>query len=825
MLLPHDVEAHDLHQRQARQRNHMKICPQCETGYHDSHTTCPTHGGLLSEIRDLRPGMLIRGTYRIKSKLGKGGMGSVYLAQQTLMDEPRALKFLSQDLSDDETFISRFLREVRTLRQVRNRNVVDCGDPERAEDGSLFFSMEYVDGPNLRDFLKTAPRPFDVRLALHITRGIAEGLGAAHAKGMVHRDIKPENILLAKDGEVWVPKIADFGIVATKESSHQTRTGSALLTMAYAAPEQWTGTRAADLDGRTDLYALGGVLFEMLTGQCVFDAENYHGWAQMHMHSEPPAPSSLRSELKQWKGLDALVLRLLAKERDTRPQDVAELLTLMDAVVFDPSLAPPPTDPWAATVIYTPPPSQRVSAPPSRGTEAGAQDAETSLQVPVKSQWTGSAAQEAATSLRVPAGNTASNAAPQFNIDPREAATSMRIPVESPAPGVKQPPAETPLRAPKREAENEEYMTLPSRRIAADSRRTGATQTAHRTTRGAAVRGSGAAEGERQGRERKKGVSLPVWVVLFAILVGIGYAVQHYYVPKAKFRNLQNQTAAIVSIAFNSDGHTLASASLDNTVQLWDVVAGKPLNSFSDRVDSVAFSPDGRTVAAGDTDKNVRLWDVATSQVIATMGGHTDQVLCVAFSPDGHRLASGSMDKTVRVWDAAADRTIHTLQGHTDAVRAVAFSPDSLTLASASADNTVRLWDVNTGKLLRTLQGHTRAVNSVAFSPDGRTLASASDDASIKLWDVASGKNSRTLQGHTDAVHSVAFDPQGRRLVSGGADMTVRIWDVSIGSLLNTLQGHTAAVESVAFSADGNTVASGSDDRTIKLWYLDTLGN
>ena len=238
----------------------MKICPQCESGYHDSHTTCPTHGGLLSEIRDLKPGMLIRDTYRIKSKLGKGGMGSVYLAQQTIMDEPRALKFLSQELSEDEAFTSRFLREVRTLRQVRNRNVVDCGDPERAEDGSLFFSMEFVDGPNLRDYLKTAARPFDVRLALAITRGIAEGLGAAHSKGMVHRDIKPENILMARDGQEWVPKIADFGIVATKETSQQTRTGSALLTMAYAAPEQWTGTRAADLDGRTDLYALGRVV-------------------------------------------------------------------------------------------------------------------------------------------------------------------------------------------------------------------------------------------------------------------------------------------------------------------------------------------------------------------------------------------------------------------------------------------------------------------------------------------------------------------------------------------------------------------------------------
>lgn len=281
----------------------MKICSLCETGYHDSLTTCPTHGGLLREIRDLKPGMLVRGAYRIVRNLGNGGMGAVYLAHHTLMDEPRALQFLSQELSDDENFTGRFLREVRALRQVRNENVVDCGDPERAEDGSLFFPMEFEDGPTLRDFLKTAPRPFDVRLAIDITRGIAEGLGAAHSKGIIHRDIKPENILMAREGGQWVPKIVDFGIVATKENSRQTRTGSMMLTMAYAAPEQWIGTRAADLDGRTDLYALGGVLFEMLVGHTLFEAENYHGWAQKHLNAPPAAPSVYRRELarSQWR--------------------------------------------------------------------------------------------------------------------------------------------------------------------------------------------------------------------------------------------------------------------------------------------------------------------------------------------------------------------------------------------------------------------------------------------------------------------------------------------------------------------------------------------
>src|SRR5208337_832300 len=173
--------------------------------------------------------------------------------------------------------------------------------------------------------------PFDVGLALAITRGIAEGLGAAHVKGMVHRDIKPENILMAREGDCWVPKIADFGIVATKESrSTLTRTGGTLLTMNYAAPEQWRGTPAAELDGRTDLYALGGVLFEMLTGHTPFRAENYEGWAEQHKNIAPKAPSNLRPELTGWESLDELVLCLLAKDREDRPKDVAEVVGLID---------------------------------------------------------------------------------------------------------------------------------------------------------------------------------------------------------------------------------------------------------------------------------------------------------------------------------------------------------------------------------------------------------------------------------------------------------------------------------------------------------------
>jgi WD40 repeat protein/tRNA A-37 threonylcarbamoyl transferase component Bud32 len=789
----------------------MKICPQCETGYHDSHDTCPTHGGMLSEIRDLRPGMLIRGTYRIVRKLGKGGMGAVYLAQHTLMDEPRALKFLSPELSEDENFTARFLREVRTLRQVRNRNVVDCGDPERAEDGSLFFSMEYVDGPNLRDFLKTAPKPFDVALALNITHGIAEGLGAAHAKGMVHRDIKPENILMARDHNYLVPKIADFGIVATRESSQHTQTGSTLLTMAYAAPEQWMGMRAADLDGRADLYALGGVLFEMLTGQTVFEAENYHGWAQKHLNAPPIAPSSLRPDLVRWRGLDEFVLRLLAKDRNARPTNVADFLALMTRIDYDPSIPVPSlqaraADPYAPTAIYTP---QRPAAPPVTPAASERQQAPSAV-VPSAE----ASRLAAVTSL------------PGLAHGPSPSQTGARV-QESPAPSAPTPneirrtgvqPSSTSISAQATSAAGQSTST------GGQSTRTGANTTSIRTN---SIRTSGGAVVTRPGAAvdpaAKKSKGVPAWLLVTALLVVVAgaFGFQHYLKPKAKFATLQSQTAPILSVAFSPSGLVLASASRENTIQLWDMNTLKATTTLQDNVLAVAFSPDGRYLASADWDKSVKLWDAASGQVLTTLSGHTDQVLAVSFSPDGHVLASAGRDRTIRLWDVAGDKILRTLTGNTSDVNAIAWSPDGHTVASGGADNLVKLWNPDTGKVISTLQGHARPVNSVAFSPDGHMLASGSDDMTINLWNVAGGKLARTLHGHTDAVRALAFTPDGQTLASASADSTIRLWDVSGSSTgaFKTLEGHTASVLSLAFNQNGTNLASGSADNTVKIWF------
>jgi len=309
----------------------MKTCPVCDSDYPDQHATCPTDGAVLIESKELRAGSLVRGKYRITSKLGQGGMGVVYLAEHILLGGPVALKFLAGDLGKDPKFIKRFRMEARAAHQLRHPNIVQVLDLDQSEDGSLFIAMEYINGPSLRAALDEARTGFEIPRALALTRGIAAGLAAAHAHGTVHRDIKPENIMLdhSVDG-AEIPKVLDFGIVAMADNvTRQSLTHGLLLTPPYAAPEQWEEMPSTEIDGRTDFYALGCVFYEMLTGRTPFHAHNTSGWMKQHLEQTPQPPSQLRPEVADWPGLDGLAMRLLAKNRDDRPQD-DELLSLLD---------------------------------------------------------------------------------------------------------------------------------------------------------------------------------------------------------------------------------------------------------------------------------------------------------------------------------------------------------------------------------------------------------------------------------------------------------------------------------------------------------------
>jgi WD40 repeat protein len=288
-------------------------------------------------------------------------------------------------------------------------------------------------------------------------------------------------------------------------------------------------------------------------------------------------------------------------------------------------------------------------------------------------------------------------------------------------------------------------------------------------------------------------------------------------------RDLTGHSASVSFVTFSPDGNTLASASADKTIKLWNLGTGEQILTFkghSDWVRSIAFSPDGNTLASAGYDKTIKLWNLTTQEEIRTLKGNFDSFSSVAFSPDGKTLASGSYDETIKLWDVATGEQIRTLKGHFHSVNSVAFSPDGNTLASGDGDNTIKLWNPTTGRQIHTLIGHSDLINSVAFSPDGKTLASGSFDKTIKLWDVATGEQIRTLKGHFNSVTSVAFNPDGKTLASGSFDETVKLWDITTGEQIRTLKGHSGWVNSVAFSPDGKTLASGSRDNLIKIWRI-----
>ncbi|MEH1858604.1 MAG: AAA-like domain-containing protein [Nostoc sp.] len=287
---------------------------------------------------------------------------------------------------------------------------------------------------------------------------------------------------------------------------------------------------------------------------------------------------------------------------------------------------------------------------------------------------------------------------------------------------------------------------------------------------------------------------------------------------------LRGHSDRVISVVFSPDGKTLASASHDKTIKLWNRETGKEITTLrghSDRVYSVVFSPDGKTLASASRDKTIKLWNFDTGKEITTLTGHSSLVFSVVFSPDGKTLASASYNKTIKLWNRETGKEITTLRGHSDWVNSVVFSPDGKTLASASYNKTIKLWNLDTHKEITTLRGHSGSVNSVVFSPDGKTLASASDDNTIKLWNRDTGKEITTLRRHSNSVNSVVFSPDGKTLASASDDKTIKLWNRDIGKEITTLRGHSDWVSTVVFSPDGKTLASASLDKTIKLWNRD----
>ena len=277
---------------------------------------------------------------------------------------------------------------------------------------------------------------------------------------------------------------------------------------------------------------------------------------------------------------------------------------------------------------------------------------------------------------------------------------------------------------------------------------------------------------------------------------------------------------AVYAAAFSNDGKQLATASLDNTVKLWNVADGEHVGTLKGHGDGVAFVgylKDNRIVTAS-LDKSLKIWS-ADGVLEATLAGHQDYLTCAAISRSGSIAASGSFDKTVRLWDANARGGIGILTGHEAAVQAVALSPDGSLVVSGGSDRSLRLWDVESRKLRIVMTGHNATIEAVAFSPQGDLIASGDGEGRLRLWKT-DGTPADSFDSRSPRIRSQVFSPDGQGLAAGGADGVVRFWNVADRSELGSVSAHKNTVYGLAIRQDGKLLASAGFDRTIRLWRM-----
>lgn len=326
----------------------MKICPSCQTSYPSAFSVCPADGTPLQELGPWSDGAVILGKYRILSKLGQGGMGTVYKALHVEFDEPRALKVISPALMADELFVKRFKHEAKITRMLQHPHAVRVDDIDEAEDGRPFIVMEFIEGESLKKVIQDQG-PLPAPRVCSIVKQAASALGAAHDIGMVHRDIKPDNIVLVQTPRGEQVKVLDFGIAKVKEGRMGTEAGGLTLTGTgvvigtpqYMSPEQAMGKRGDELDGRSDLYSLGVVMYQMLSGDLPFKADTTMAMILAHLQTPPVELRSIHPELKIPAPVAGVVMRLLEKNRDLRPKSAPDLIEAIDRAEKMPAEEPP----------------------------------------------------------------------------------------------------------------------------------------------------------------------------------------------------------------------------------------------------------------------------------------------------------------------------------------------------------------------------------------------------------------------------------------------------------------------------------------------------
>jgi len=708
----------------------------------------------------------------------------VYVAEQ---EEPVrrkvALKVIKAGM-DTRAVVARFEAERQALALMDHPNIAKVLEAGATETGRPYFVMELVRGLRITDYCDRNHLPTRERLDLFIQ--VCRAVQHAHQKGIIHRDLKPSNILVTVNDGVAVPKVIDFGIAKATEGRLTDKTVYTELhhflgTPAYMSPEQAALT-SVDIDTRSDIYSLGVLLYELLTGGTPFDQQELlkaglDAMRQTIRTKEPPRPSTRlstlgaadlagvaqarRSELPKLihllRGdLDWIVMKCLEKDRARRYETANGLARDIERHLDnEPVVARP------ASSVYR---LQKLVRRNKLAFAASGAVAATLVLGLGVSTWL---------FIRESKAHERALAAERTQSRLREAAQTAQA------------------------NEAQEHRRAEARAYVADMHL--------------------AQEAWEQNNVR----GLRELLDETAAYPARGF--EWYYWQRQMHlerMTLRGHVGEVDSVAFSPDGQRIATCSWDRTVKVWDAASGKELltlKGHKSNINSVAFSPDGRRIVTGSNDPTAKVWDAASGTNLLTLKGHTNDVGPVAFSPDGQRIVTGSMDRTARVWDAGSGRELLILNGHSNTVNSASFSADGKWIVTASDDDTAKVWDAASGHELRTLRTGS-PVNWAAFSPDGRRIVAGLEDGTAKVWDAASDNPLLTLRAHSTDIFSVAFSPDGQRIVTGSGDKTAKVWDAASGQELRTLRGHTARVTSVAFSPDGQRIVTASFDQTAKVW-------
>jgi WD40 repeat protein len=765
----------------------------------------------------LAPGSKVRyfGDYELLEEIARGGMGVVYKARQVSLNRVVALKMILAGQLAAAADVQRFQREAEAAANLDHPHIVPIYEVGEHE-GQHYFSMKLIEGSSLAQDLARFSK--DPKAAAQLLAAVARAVHHAHQRGILHRDLKPGNILIDAAGQ---PHITDFGLAKrVSGEGGVTQSGAIVGTPSYMAPEQASAEKG--LTTAVDVYSLGAILYELLTGRPPFQGATPLDTVLQVLSEDPVPPSRWNTQTPA--DLETICLKCLEKtvgKRYASAEELAEELRRFQA--GEPVLARP-VGSWERTRRWV---KRRPVAAGLVGVTALLLLALVGLAVGWFSYDQVQAARQRAESARDEARRQKQEADKQRTV--AEAARK----------------EEAKQRAAAEVARKEE----------------GRLRTEEARLRGVAEAAQKEADKQRQTAEGLEylsrvqaahhawqGNNLPAAVAYLDRCRPDLRGWEYHYVHRLCFGSkltLRGHRGGVMRVAFSPDGKRIASAS--GTVKVWDAHKGRPVLTFKGHTrggaSSVAFSPDGKRIAScgGVWDEKqqqwgsgeVKVWDAATGREAFTLKGHTGYVYCVAFSGDGKRIASAGDDFTVRIWDAAKGQQVLSLKAHTF-VFSVAFSADGKRIATGSIcrpqgilntgeeRSPVKVWDADKGQELLSLKGHTDLVESVAFSADGKRLASASRDGTVRVWDAAKGQEILTLKGHTSRVNSVAFSPDGKRLASGGGDDAdpgqLKVWDADKGQEVLTFKGHTRGVTSVAFSADGKHIASASWDGTVKVW-------